>query len=125
MFNFLHDFFFEHEPTVDDAFRKADNVGWNIEETEAGYTVNGVNADGEAASWQFGGGETADMNYLLDHANSCAMGDEYRRQKWGLEPGEIDTSDEWCERKHEIREYRTEAYYEQEYKPGWRRLLGL
>ena len=126
MLGFLRDFFFEHEPTIEDAYRKADNVeGWQVEETNEGHTVHGTDAYGKPHSWQFGTDEVPEMNDLLNHVNSVQIGMEYRRQKWGLEPGEEDTSSEWCERKHEIREYRTKTYDEQEYKPGWKRLLGL
>jgi hypothetical protein len=122
----LRDFFFGHTPTTEDAYRKAEQVGWNIEETGTGYTVHGESVDGGPDTWQYGrGGDDVDaMNCLLDHANSVQIGDEYRRQKWGLEPDEIDASDEWCERKHEVRDYRM-GYYEEEYKPGWKRWLGL
>jgi hypothetical protein len=121
MLNFLKDLFVEHQPTEDDAFRKAEQVGWNIEETESGYTVHGTAASEDGPdTWQFEPGQVDDMNYLLDHVNSVELGEQYRREKWG---------DEWDdptgEKKQEIREYRTTTYYEEEYKPGWKRFLGL
>jgi hypothetical protein len=70
--SFLRDFFVGYQPTVDDAFRKAKQIGWTVEASE----------DGE----------------------------------WDDPTGE---------KKQEIREYRTETYYEEEYKPGWKRWLGF
>ena len=113
MFDRLKDFFVEKQPTVETAYDKAERAGWQIEPSHSGgYTVHGQNHEIDA------------MNYLLDHKLSVDIGDQYRQQKWRLEPGEIDTSDEWCERKQEVREYRTETYHKEEYKPGWKRLFG-
>jgi hypothetical protein len=118
--------FFVKQPTVETAIGKAERLdGWSVEQAGTGYTVRGVDANGQPSSWQYEADEVDNMNYLLDHVGSVKIGDEYRRQKWGLQPGEVDTSAEWCERKHEIREYRSKTYDEQEYKPGWKRLLGL
>lgn len=129
----LRDFFGIPQPTIEDAQRKAEEAGepWQIEETQGGYTVRGTSYDDNdqevPATWQFGTDTNGveNMNYLLDHVRSCQIGDEYRLQKYGLQPGELDTSPEWCEHKHDIREYSTKAYYDEEYKPGWKRLLGL
>lgn len=119
MLDFLKDFFFEHQPTEADLHRKAEQVDFEVEETEAGYTLQGT-YDNEARTWS---GDFTEVNGILDHVNSVKIGDEYRRERFGLEPGELDTSEEWVEHKHEVRDYRTETYYSQEYQPGWRRLL--
>jgi hypothetical protein len=118
--SFLRDFFVGYQPTVDDAFRKAKQIGWTVEASEDGYIVNGVDMDDQPATWQYAPDQIKDMNGLLDHVNSVELGEEYRQEKWG---------DEWDdptgEKKQEIREYRTETYYEEEYKPGWKRWLGF
>lgn len=117
---FFRDFFGEHKPTVDDAFRKAEQVGWSIEESKYGYTVFGENMDGQPDRWDYASREVEEMNSLLDHANSVAIGEEYRLAKWGEE-----WDDPTGDKKQEIREYRTTTYYDEEYKPGWKRWLGL
>jgi hypothetical protein len=118
--------FFVKRPTVEAAIDKAEHLdGWGVEETDVGYIVHGVDVNGQPSDWQYGADEVPDMNYLLDHVASVQVGDEYRLQQWGLQPGEVDTSDAWCEHKHLIREYRTATHDEQVYKPGWKKLLGL
>ena len=124
MLNFFKDFFIEHQPTNEDAQRKAEQVGFTVTESDQGHIVHGIDAYGEEHDWTFAPGEEQGMHSLLDHANSVKIGDEYRQQRFGLKPGEEDTSDQWCEHKHEIRDHRMK-YYDEEYKPGWRRLFGL
>jgi hypothetical protein len=116
---FLSDFFFGREETVEE---KADKVGWEVEQTSEGYTVKGVDAwDDKPATWTL---DTDQAKNLLDHVHSVNLGDAYRQEKFGLAPGEEDTSPDWCEHKHEIREYRLQAL-EDESKPLWKQLLGL
>jgi hypothetical protein len=127
--SWLSDFFGTPEPTSNDAQRKTERAGWQLEESDEGYTVHGTGYDDDdqevPRTWDFPTDQVDNVNYLLDHAISVQIGEEYRQQKYGLEPGELDTSPEWCEHKHDIREYRTKAYYDEEYKPGWKKLLGL
>jgi Mg2+ and Co2+ transporter CorA len=126
--SWLSDFFGTPEPTIEDACRKAERAGWQVEESDGWYAVHGTGYDDNDQevdkTWHFPAERVDNMNYLLDHAISCQIGDEYRRQKFGLEPDEIDTSPDWYEHKQEIREHRLQ-YYDEEYKPGWKRFLGL
>jgi hypothetical protein len=117
------DFFREKQPTVETAYDKAERAGWQIEESGKSYTVHGVNHEGKADSWQFGPDEVEGMNYLLDHKLSVDIGEQYRLATYG--PDEPAEYDEAVRRRHEIRDYRVEKHYSEEYKPGWKRLLGL
>lgn len=118
----IREFFFGPQLSVEAAYEKAARLeGWGIEQTEAGYAVQGKDANGQPSTWQFEADQVAAMNGLLDHVGSCQIGDAYRQQRFGLAPGEEDSSPDWVERKHEIREYREKIYY----KPGWQKLLGL
>lgn len=114
MLDFLTDFFVEKQPTIARAYDKA---------ARAGYTVHGVNHEGQPASWQFMSNQAADMNDLLDHELSVRIGEQYRLQTYG--PDEPTDPGEASRRRHEIYHYRIKTYHEQEYKPGWKRLLGL
>lgn len=120
MLNALKDFFWEKQPTLASAYDKAQRAGWQLERTAAGYTLHGVNHEGQADSWQFRPDQVADMNYQLDHVLCVALGEQYRQARWG------DVRDDPTgEKKEEIRTYRINTYYAQEYKPGWKRLLHL
>jgi hypothetical protein len=121
----LKDFFIEKQPTLETALEKAERAGWQIEQVASGYVVRGQNHEGKSDSWQFSADQIESMNYILDEKLSVDLGDQYRLRKWGLHPGEVDTSDEWNKRKYEIREYRVKTYYQDAYKPGWKKLLGL
>lgn len=97
---------------------KASKVGWRVEHTNAGgCIVRGVNADGQPDAWNFDASQVEQAHYLLDYARSVQIGDQYRQERFGLAPGEVDTSPNWVEHKYEIREYRE--------KPAWKRFLGL
>lgn len=104
MHNFLKDFFVEHQPTEQDVYRKAEQVGFTLEETSTGYTLDGYGPDGynangfvpgKPATWHYTSDELDEANNLLDTVNSVAH------------------------------EYGVDDYYEEEYKPGWKRWLGL
>jgi hypothetical protein len=112
----IGEFFFGHKETIEE---KADKVGFNVEPIDTGYTVKGVDADGQQATWNL---DTNQTSALLDHVHSVNLGDAYLEQHYGNE-SQGDTSRD-CEIKHEVREYRLQAL-ENESKPGWMRLLGL
>src|SRR5437868_15105962 len=107
---------FLREPTIEEKANKVE--GFSVEQTNTGYTVKGVDAYAQPATWQL---DASQANNLLDHVRSVQIGMEYRQEKYDLEPGQEDTSSDWCERKHEIREHRLQAI-EEENKPGWKRL---
>ena len=123
MFVLMKELFWEHQPTVGDAYRKAQQAGWQITEAGTGYTLLGVNASGQPDSWQFGADDIDGMNYLLDAQLSMRIGEQYRLQKYG--PDEPADSNEATRRRHEIRDFRIKTYYRREYQAGWRRLLGM
>jgi hypothetical protein len=113
----MGEFLFGHQETIAE---KADKVGFTVKPASDGnYTVSGVDADGQAATWNATEFET---KCLLDHVHSVNLGDAYLEQHYGSE-SQGDTSRD-CEIKHEVREYRLQAL-EDETKPGWKRLLGL
>lgn len=101
----LGEFFFGRQETVQE---KADKVGFSVESSGTGYTVKGVDAYGEKATWNL---DTDNAVNLLDHVHSVNLGVAYQDGHPQAE-------------KQEIREYRLQAL-EDESKPGWRRLLGL
>ena len=113
----LGEFFFGRQESVEE---KADKVGFTVESSSSGYTVKGVDADGQQATWNLNADRTA---ALLDHVHSVNLGEKYLHEHYG--PGNTtgDASRD-CEIKHEVREYRLQAL-ENETKPGWMKLLGL
>lgn len=112
------------QQTVESADEKAQRAGWTLEQSEeGGYLLHGTACDSETDqevphTYQFTSSQVGDMNDLLDHVQSVKIGEAYQQEHFG--DGEITV-----EQKHEIRDYRIERYYDEEYKPGWKRLLGL
>jgi hypothetical protein len=120
---FLTDVFVEsYHPTLADAYAKASRAGWSLEETEQGFVVHGFDADDQPRDFHFGPDQIDSINGLLDHALSVQMGEQYRLAKYG--PDEPESSVEAARRRHEIRDHRM-RYYDETYKPHWKRWFGL